>query len=396
MPDRGSGAGPVTREELLRRAEALVPALRERAERCEALRRCPDETMADYAAAGFIRTCQPARFGGFELGWDVLCEVGQILARGCGSQAWIATVLGDHAHIISGLPLEAQQEMWGEDPNTRSCASFVPVGKARSVEGGVVFSGRHSFASGIDHVQWALCGGAIVDGARQGERCLFLLPLKGVPIIDDWHVMGLAGTGSKSFEVKDVFVPDHRILTYRDMENATGPGSRAHAAPVFRMPHGGLAASAFACVAVGIAEGFLAEYVAITGKRQSRGVKVAEQMGAQISLAAAAAEIEAAERMYLAPVQEALRLCERGETVPAAHRLRAKRNAAYAARLALGAVERLFNVAGSRAIFAGNVLQRHFRDIHAAVAHASLIWDVGMSEYGRHMLGLPPGPAPFA
>ena len=51
-----------------------------------------------------------------ELGWDVLCEVGQILARGCGAQAWVSTVMGDHAQIASGLPIEAQEEIWGKTP----------------------------------------------------------------------------------------------------------------------------------------------------------------------------------------------------------------------------------------------------------------------------------------
>jgi alkylation response protein AidB-like acyl-CoA dehydrogenase len=74
------------------------------------------------------------------------------------------------------------------------------------------------------------------------------------------------------------------------------------------MPHGGLATSAFACVAVGIAEGFLADYIALTKQRVSRGMKVAEQTGTQISLAVAAAEIEAAAALYMAP---AAFLCRR-------------------------------------------------------------------------------------
>ena len=386
MPDRGTIS--VTREEMLRRAEALAPVLRARSAACEAARRCPDETMADFDAAGFLRICQPARFGGLELGWDVLCEVGQILARGCGAQAWVSTVMGDHAQIASGLPIEAQEEIWGKNPGARLCASFPPIGVARSVPGGVRFSGKHGFSSGIDHAQWALPGGTIVDGALKGERCLFLVPISDVTVVDDWHVMGMAGTGSKSFTVEDVFVPEHRILRYSDLEAATGPGNKAHQSSIFRMPHGGLATSAFACVAVGIAEGFLEEYIALTKKRVSRGLQVAEQAGTQISLAAAAAEIEAAALLYMAPVREARAMLERGETVPPHYRMRGKRNSTYAARTALSAVERLFYAAGSRVLFEGNALQRAYRDLHATATHTGLVWDVGMGEYGRHMLGL--------
>src|SRR5437763_1786658 len=130
MPDQGMTT--VTREEMLRRTEALVPVLRSRSAAAESARRCPDESMADFDRAGFLRICQPAMFGGYELGWDVLCDVGQILARGCGAQAWVSTVMGDHAQIASGLPLQAQEEIWGKNPATRICASFAPVGTARS------------------------------------------------------------------------------------------------------------------------------------------------------------------------------------------------------------------------------------------------------------------------
>lgn len=384
MPDRGMTT--VTREEMLRRAEALVPVLRERSPACEAARRCPEESMADFDAAGFLRICQPARFGGFELGWDVLCEVGQILARGCGAQAWVSTVMGDHAHIASGLPLQAQEDIWGKTPMAHICASFAPVGTAKSVPGGVRFSGKHGFASGIDHAQWALPGGMIVDGPMKGERCLFLVPMSDVTVIDDWHVVGMSGTGSKSFTVENVFVPEHRILRFSDLEAATGPGNKAHQSPIFRMPHGGLATSAFACVAVGIAEGFLADYIAATRKRVSRGVKVAELTGTQISLAVAAAEIEAAASLYMAPVREARALLERGETVPAHQRMRGKRNSTYAARTALSAVEKLFYASGARVLFEGNAMNRAYRDLQAAASHAGLVWDVGMSDYGRHLL----------
>ncbi len=376
-----------TRDELIRRAEALVPTLRQRAGACETLRRCPEDTIADLAAAGLLRITQPARFGGYELGWDVLCEVGQTLARGCGSQAWVQSVFSDHMHLLSGFALEAQQEVWGKNRAALICAAFNPTGKARQVAGGVLFSGRHGFASGIDHAEWALCGGAIFADEKPRTRCLFLVPMSEARIIDDWHVMGLAGTGSKSFEVEETFVPDHRILSYQQMEEATGPGMQLDLAPRFKMPHGGLAASAFAAIAVGIAEGFLAECFGYTKGRVARGTKIAEMQGSQIAAAAAEAEVEAASLMYLGPVKEAIAALERGEAIGPRERMRAKRNAAFACRLALQAVERAFNAAGSRAIFLGQALQRPFRDIHAAAAHASVVWDVSMADYGRHLLG---------
>jgi hypothetical protein len=91
--------------------------------------------------------------------------------------------------------------------------------------------------------------------------------------------------------------------------------------------------------------------------------------------------------MYLGSIRETMRTLERGETVSRHDQVRGKRNAAYAAQLALSAVQRLFNAAGGRALYTSNELQRKFRDVHAAAAHHSLVWDTAAAAYGRHVLG---------
>src|SRR5262249_19220454 len=62
-------------EALLTHVRRLAPALRERAAYTETLRRLPDETLEALRAAGVFRLLQPARFGGLELGFDVLLDV---------------------------------------------------------------------------------------------------------------------------------------------------------------------------------------------------------------------------------------------------------------------------------------------------------------------------------
>jgi alkylation response protein AidB-like acyl-CoA dehydrogenase len=80
-------AAGTTREDFLAHAEALVPTLRERAAETEEARCVPAETVADFKAAGLLHMTQPARYGGAEMGWDVLCEVARTLAVGDGAQA---------------------------------------------------------------------------------------------------------------------------------------------------------------------------------------------------------------------------------------------------------------------------------------------------------------------
>jgi len=380
-------AGVPTREELLARAERLVPVLRERSDRCEKLRHCPEETVADMKASGLLRICQPARFGGYEHGWDVLCEVSRVLARGDGSQAWVGNIYNDHTQLLGMFELAAQEDVWGKDPDTRLSAAIDPVGVARPVAGGVTYSGRHRYSSGIDHVQWLLCGGHIHDEGKPPRRCFFLIPKSDATVIDDWHVIGLAGTGSKSFEIKDVFVPAHRILDGDQSDEGAGPGTKFNKAAVFRMPRHDIAGTGFASIAVGIAEGLFDEYVKYTRTRSSRGMAVAEQMGTQIGVGHSAAELQAASRLAIGSAREAMEVLGRGEKLGTQQRQQTRLSSAFAAQLTLAAVQRLFNAAGGRALFLDNVMQRQMRDVAAVAAHRSLAWDTSRAAYGELTLG---------
>ncbi|MCC2098148.1 MAG: hypothetical protein KDJ29_14730 [Hyphomicrobiales bacterium] len=377
----------VSREELLARAERLVPVLAARSEACEQMRRAPDETVRDYIDNGLLRICQPGRYGGYDLGYDVLCEVVQTLARGCGSQAWVYMVLADNPLKLAAYDLKAQDDVWGEDSTRKLCVAVSAVGRATDVAGGVIWNGTHGFSSGIDHADWVMCGGHAYDetGVR-GRGMMVLMPTSAVTIIDDWHVVGLAGSGSKSFEVKDVFVPAHRILDKAQNDAGQSPGMVFYDAPVMKLPRGGVSAVSYTAAVVGIAQGFLENFLKITAPRQSRGNSVAVQPGIQMSVGLASAEIEAAERMYLGAIRETMAaLAKDGKVSPEMH-YQGKRNACYAAQLCLNAVQRLFNIAGGRALFENNVLQRQFRDCFAAAAHHSLVWESAAIDYGKHAL----------
>ena len=75
--------------DLVARAQALVPVLRERAPRAEELRRIPDDTINDLHASGLFRMLQPRRVGGSELSYEAIVELTAIIGRVCGSTAWV-------------------------------------------------------------------------------------------------------------------------------------------------------------------------------------------------------------------------------------------------------------------------------------------------------------------
>src|SRR5260370_15068441 len=99
-------------DELRAAAEALVPALRERAPRAEELRRMPDETIADLHRTGLFRILQPGRVGGSELPFRSIVELVSIIGRGCGSTASVLANLPAHHSLLGIWPEEAHDEVW--------------------------------------------------------------------------------------------------------------------------------------------------------------------------------------------------------------------------------------------------------------------------------------------
>jgi 3-hydroxy-9,10-secoandrosta-1,3,5(10)-triene-9,17-dione monooxygenase len=377
-----------TPAELYRCAEALIPVLQSRAAQCEALRHCPPETIDELERAGLLRICRPARYGGYEYAWDVLSEVNRILARGCGSQAWVANVLNDHTQLVGAFPLEAQEEIWGRKPSTRIAASVAPSGRARRAAGGARLSGKFGFASGIDYAEWLICGAFLEEEGKPPAWWDFLVPKSAVKVVDDWHVAGLAGTGSKSFVADDVLIPPHRFQDHVHSDDGTGPGTAINRASVFRTPRASVAALGFTALAVGIAEAFLAAYLAHTRARNSRGLAVAEFGSTQIGLAKATGQIEGAAAHLTAALRCWVDRMEAGGALDAHEKFKARFEAAFIARQCLDAVEALFAASGGHAIFNDNPLQRQLRDLIAVCTHRGLYLDESGLNYGKSALSL--------
>jgi alkylation response protein AidB-like acyl-CoA dehydrogenase len=377
---------------LFARAEALQPVLRARAAAAEAARRVPVESVTDFREAGLTRMTQPERFGGQAMGWDVLCGVSQRLTRGDGAQGWVQAIMADHAQMLGTFPLEAQEDVWGENPDAVMSASFDPKGIATPVEGGYSFSGRFGFASGIDHADWLICAGFIVvDDKRDGSETrdgphFFLLRRSDATIIDDWHTIGLEGTGSKSFEVKDVFVPGYAILRGEDARTGNGPGAAVNPGGVYRLPRGFLTPALFASMTVGMAQGLLDQWLTYTATRKSRGTKVADNPTSHMIAGECAAEIDAAEALNRDTITAAMMVLDAGGTLSDGELLRAKRNSSWACRTALNAGTRLFNTAGGTAIFKGGPVEREYRNLLASAAHHIVNWEVSALDSGAAML----------
>ncbi|MCE3000478.1 MAG: acyl-CoA dehydrogenase, partial [Betaproteobacteria bacterium] len=299
-----------THAELVERALALVPKLREHAPRAEELRRIPDDTLADLHASGLFRMLQPKRVGGSELAYEAIVELTAIVGRGCGSTAWVLANLANHHWMLALWPRQAQDEIWGPSPDTLiGSALMFPAGHAERTEVGYRLSGHWKFSSGIDACGWCMLGGiAHSSEGELPEYQVFLVPQSDYRIIDTWHVAGLRGSGSKDVEVSNIFVPAHRALSVKDMKGGIAPGGET--AALYRLPVFDLFPYVVAGAALGIAQGALDSFTEDIRQRITAysTTLLADYATTQSRLGHAAAAVSAAERILTGNCREAMAL----------------------------------------------------------------------------------------
>jgi 3-hydroxy-9,10-secoandrosta-1,3,5(10)-triene-9,17-dione monooxygenase len=379
-----------TRDALIGRARDMIPELRARAAEAEALRRLPDATNRAFHDAGLYRLYQPARYGGYEADYQLQIDVAAEIGRGCGSSAWVQSILASHSWVQGMLGQEAQDEVWAKSPEAIIASAFPSRGAtATVVEGGLVVDGRWSFASGVDHCEWTHLNVMVPRPGQPPQHYFAAVPASDYTIVDDWHVAGMRGTGSKSIDLQKVFVPAYRALDTHACVGAPTAGSALSPGPLFRMPLFALFAHGIVGPAVGMALGALdCVLEPMRAARQSQGGLVVGALPTvQVRLAEATAEIDAARALLQAASDEATALAVANTVPPLEQRVRWRRNGAYAGTLCLRAVERLYPLAGANGLGEASPFQRAFRDIHGACAHIALTWDVQGANYGGVLLG---------
>ena len=378
----------MTGTELWRAAEELLPRLKERAARCEELRRLPDETLRDFHDARLLRIHQPKRVGGAELEFAAVVTYGALLARACASSAWNWVNFAAHHMMLGMFPPKAQDEIWGESRDALIASSFVfPAGRARKVEDGYVISGRWPFSSGVDPSEWNMLAGlARLDDHLPPEQRIFLLRRSQYKVIDTWFAGGLRGTGSKDVEVNEQFVPEHLTLAVADTKGGPTPGSAVNPGPLYQMPVFALFPYMLSGVALGIAEALIDEYRPGAGRMTA--ARVAEIQSTQIRLGEATAYARASRLVQLANCSEAEHSIANQKTPDAKTKARYRLEGAYAVDWALRAVDVMFGLYGAGGLYESGHVARAFRDAHAVKQHFSFNTDIAGTTYGRVALGL--------
>jgi 3-hydroxy-9,10-secoandrosta-1,3,5(10)-triene-9,17-dione monooxygenase len=383
---------PPSHDELWGRAEQLLPKLRERAARCEELRRLPEDSLRDFHDAELFRIHQPKRVGGAELEFAAVVTFGALLARACASSSWNFINFLSHHLMLGMFPPRAQDEIWGKSPDALIASSFVfPAAKARKVKDGYVISGRWPFSSGVDPSDWNMLAGlAFLDDNAPPEQRIFLLHRSQYKIIDTWYAGGLRGTGSKDVEASEQFVPEHMTLAVADTKGGPTPGSAVNPGPLFKMPVFALFPYMLSGVALGIAEGLIDDFSSIGNKSgKMTGARIAEIQSTQIRYSEAVAYARASRNAQLGNCREAWDLISSGAVPDLKTKARYRLEGAYAVEWAVRAVDVMFGLAGAAGLYESSSTPRAFRDAHAVKQHFSFNTDIAGTTHGRIALGLP-------
>src|SRR5436190_16160079 len=216
--------------ELRSRVAQIAPQIKARAHATEKAGRDPEENIIALRNIGYFDIVKPAMFGGDEHDFDVLVDLNIELAKSCASTAWVAGLLAAHQWLIASFPEAAQRDVWDDNPDAVACGSYAPAAKAVRADGGWRLTGRWAFASGCDNAQWSLCAALLPSEADETKfsPAFLLVQAADYTIDDTWNVVGLAGTGSKTLVLNDVFVPAHRVLSFADTTSAQTAGAKLY------------------------------------------------------------------------------------------------------------------------------------------------------------------------
>ena len=377
--------------EAMRRAKAMIPFLKENAEAQEKTTHMTDVVKAAFHENGLFRYMQPKYWGGMELPYVSMVDLNDTLGQGDASSAWTFTNLGGHHRLLTLWPMQCQEEVWGDDPDVGIASGIAYFqGRGRRVDGGLELSGKWGFSSGVDVSEWNMLACVVYDGDKPVDWVMSMVPRSDYEIIDDWQTLGMRGTGSRSVKIDKAFVPAHRVCS---MAVATPghefPGLKVHKNPIYRIPLAGFGGYGIGGCMIGNAQGALDETIEHVKARSTAytGAKMRDFQSVQMRVSMAAGKIDAARQWLRHDCIEANDLVNAGGTFDTLTKIKYRRNAAMAAKMATEAVDILHEMMGAHGIYDSAPLQRRFRDAHAAAGHINFNMDTQLPLWGQVALG---------
>jgi indole-3-acetate monooxygenase len=350
------------------RARGLIPLLRSAAERIDATNELPPDVLDAMFDAGMFKLLLPRAFGGYELKPLDFIQCVEAIAEGDASVAWCMNQGSGCSMAAAYMEPDVAREIWGGKRDVVAWGQG-PGTKAFRTEGGWRVTGTGSFASGSRHATWlgAMCPSFEADGTPivrpdgvAWERTL-LFRREKARIDDVWQVMGLRGTGSDNYTVKDLFVDDAHTLTREYEPERRGQGA------LYSFQAMQLYASGFASVALGVSRAMLDAFIALakTKSQAWSADSLRDNQAVQQIVSYSDASWKAARAGLHKTVDDAWRDVSRTGVLSLDHRMEIRQAATYAIHVSRDMAHHVFHEAGSTAIFNNKPFERRLRDVNS-------------------------------
>ncbi|MCH7714326.1 MAG: hypothetical protein IIC99_11965 [Chloroflexi bacterium] len=372
---------------LLDAVEGLRDVFLAGSDEAEATGTLPQATVDAIYDSGLFSFKTPQVLGGAEADPMIQLDVIEAASRIEPSAGWCLMIgAGSLANLSAFLPGEAIDEIFagGKAPMAAGVAAY--SGEATPVEGGFRVSGTWAFGSGIRHSQWVTAGAMVIGGKPDSPRQIRIcVPTSQVQIHDNWHVVGLRGTGSCDYSLSDVFVPQR--FTWG------GPEARPQrGGPAFLLGRPGAQTTGHCGFAIGVGRRAL-DGVTELAQSKKRGylgsmTLLADRGSFQRAVGESDLRLRGARAVALEAIEDAWESVCQGITPPGPIQARMRASAAYTTEVAADVVSQAFRFGGGTAMYTSHVLQKCLRDINAAAQH-QMVSDRAYENHGQFILGFP-------
>jgi len=377
------------------RARALIPLLDAHGPEIDRRRELTPEVVNALAEQDLLRLLLPRGLGGQEITLLDFCRTTEAVATGDASTGWFVNQSNvSSASSAAAMPKEAAAAIFAGPRDGLAWGSKHNQSVAVRVEGGYRLTGTWSYASGSRHTSWIGAHSLVTnpDGTphmrygRQDDRS-FLFPKAQAEIIDDWYVLGLRGTGSDTYSVRDLFIPDAHAPA-RDI-----PDEKRWDGPLYPIGSTLLYATGFCGVTIGLARRMLDTYIELARGRHSRASPYA--MAANQAVHREIGLLEAkwsAARAFLHQAASDVYDASVAGRLDTDLRIRLRLATTYGMNEATDVSLACYRGAGTTAILDRAPFERRLRDalsasqhLQAMMAHAEMV--------GRYLIGTgdPPG-----
>jgi len=385
-----AAAPAVATRPVLEAARRLAPLVRENAAKIDADRELPKPVFHALADAGFYLMGVPRAVGGLEIDFPTYVQVIEELAKADASTAWTVSQGANWATYSARMSRNAAREIWIDTP--RSVVSNTPgaTAKAVVVPGGFRVTGRQPFSTGCMHASWIAAHAQVIENGevrlRNGkpEVRWCLVPRAQVEIIDAWHTKGMRGTGTHSFDVNDVFVPEERTV-FHSGAPLVSPGPR------YKIPITLGFGAGDGMVALGLARNCIDAFFEVAGTKAPRNMQglLRDQSISQMAVGKAEAALGSGRAYLMEAACEIWDEATSGNapTVSLDSRTKLRLAATHAIHLSAKIVQSLYQLCGATVVFDGHVLQRLMADMNVITQHSQ----ARLAHYeivGKHALGL--------